>query len=215
MPVEPVPALVTLHLWRVPRRRVPRALTAVALTAVAGHRRAPRDARFARMLGTSRGFTPRSADPCRWALLATWASHAQADAFERSAAARRWDRLADERWRVGLRPLACRGRWSGRAPFGEPASERSAAAPDGTSDGTSEGAVAALTRARLVPRKWVTFWRATPPVAAALRDAPGLRLALGIGEAPVALQGTFSVWESAAALRSYAYGSPAHLAAVR
>ncbi|MGE5763005.1 MAG: hypothetical protein ACM3ZF_03695, partial [Mycobacterium leprae] len=68
MPVEPVPALVTLHLWRVPRRRVPRALTAVA-----AHRRAPRDARFARMLGTSRGFTPRSADPCRWALLATWA----------------------------------------------------------------------------------------------------------------------------------------------
>jgi hypothetical protein len=51
-------------------------------------------------------------------------------------------------------------------------------------------------------------------VAAALREQPGLRLAVGIGEAPVGLQGTFSVWESAAALRGFAYAGAAHAAVI-
>jgi hypothetical protein len=37
-----------------------------------------------------------------------------------------------------------------------------------------------------------------------------LRFALGIGEAPLGLQGTFSVWRDAAALRAFAYESPEH-----
>ena len=40
-----------------------------------------------------------------------------------------------------------------------------------------------------------------------------MRLAVGVGEAPVGLQGTFSVWESAGALREFASGS-AHAAVV-
>ena len=40
------------------------------------------------------------------------------------------------------------------------------------------------------------FWRAVPPVSLDLAGRPGLRLAVGIGEAPVGLQGTFSLWET-------------------
>lgn len=72
-----------------------------------------------------------------------------------------------------------------------------------------------MTRARLVARRAVRFWRAVPPVSADLHRAPGLRLALGIGEAPIGLQGTFSVWDSASALTGFAYSRPAHAAVVR
>jgi hypothetical protein len=54
-----------------------------------------------------------------------------------------------------------------------------------------------------------------PPVSADLQAAPGLTFAIGIGEAPIGLQGTFSIWESHAALNEFAYRRAAHRAAIR
>ena len=71
-----------------------------------------------------------------------------------------------------------------------------------------------MTRARLVPRKAVRFWSAVPPVSADLHRAPGMRMAVGIGEAPLGLQGTFSVWDSSADLNAFAYDRPEHAAVV-
>ena len=195
--------LVTLHLWRVPGRLVPLALARMALD-----RRPVRalpGARFAKLLGTGSGrtFTPRDADPRGWGLLVAWTSYDAARAFDSSPTARAWSRLAEEALVVRMRPLAVHGRWAGREPFGPPAPT------------TWHGPVAAVTRARIDPRKALTFWRAVPPVSAALREAPGLRLAVGIGEAPVGLQGTFSLWESARALTDFAYREPAHVEAIR
>lgn len=194
---EPVPPLVTLHLWRIRRSGVPAAL--VRMGRDRGRvRRAP-GVRFAKLLGTGDGstFTVRDADPLRWGLLATWVDPAAAAAFERSAVVRSWEDDAVESCRVDLRPVAARGRWSGRAPFGDPVPERAV------------GPVASITRARLRPRSALGFWRAVPPVSADLRGRAGLRAAIGIGEAPVGLQGTFSVWDSADALRDFAR-APAH-----
>jgi len=199
---EAVPELVTLHLWRVPRRAVP-----AAVARMATERRRVRTlpgVRFAKLLGTGDGrtFTVRDSDPLRWGLLATWTDRASARAFERSATAARWRRLAEETWRVELRPLAARGRWSRREPFGAPAG------------GRWDGPVAAVTRARLALTRSAAFWRAVPPVSLDLTGRPGLRLAVGIGEAPVGLQGTFSLWESARALREFAYAGEAHRSVV-
>lgn len=200
------PALVTLHLWGVPTAAVPAAVLRMA------RQRRPvrrtRGLRFAKLLGTGDGrtFRPRDADPRHWGLLAVWSSAEAADAFEHSPLARAWDRSADERLRVALRPLASRGTWSGARPFGDP---RPAA---------YVGPVAAVTRARIAPRHWVRFWRAVPPVSRDLHEGSsgaGLRLAVGIGEAPVGLQGTFSLWESAAALTDFAYRRGPHTAVVR
>ncbi len=232
---EPAPALVTLHLWRVPGWRVPAAVARMGLDRRAV-RRAP-GVRFAKLLGTGRGqtFTLRDAEPRRWGLLAAWADAGAAASFERSVTVHRWHRLAEETWRVELRPLSSRGRWSGREPFGpsraglgtagRPGADGSDAGRPGAGGrpvgigggqpGRWTGVVAAVTRARLVPWRAARFWRAVPAVSADLRGAAGLRLAVGIGEAPVGLQGTFSVWESARALRSFAYAGAAHAAAVR
>jgi hypothetical protein len=160
--------------------------------------------RFAKLLGTGHGrtFTIRDADLLHWGLLATWSSAAAAESFEAGPVARGWDRLAHERLRVDLQPLASRGEWSGRRPFGEPGAT------------TYDGPVAAITRARIAPRKMRTFWRAVPPVSADLQRCAGLRLALGVGEAPIGLQGTFSLWSSAAELTEFAHRRGPHVEVV-
>lgn len=195
--------VVTLHLWRVTTGHVPAALLRMATDRFALRR--IRGLRFAKLLGTGHGrtFTPRDADPRRWGLLSVWDDAAAATAFESSAVAERWRRIAVEQWSVQLRPLSAHGRWSGQEPFGRPSPLR------------WHGPVVAVTRARLVPRQTLTFWRAVPPVVAELHAAPGLRLALGIGEAPIGLQGTLSVWASAAELTAFAYRQPAHADVVR
>ena len=197
------PPLVTLHLWGVPMRNLPRAVVRMGLDRAALRRTS--GLRFAKLLGTGDGrtFTLRDADPHHWALLAVWADSTAADGFVRSPTAQRWQRIADEHLRVHLRPLASRGRWSRQEPFGDPTPTH------------HDGAVAAITRARLVPRKAATFWRAVPPVSADLQRAAGLRLAVGIGEAPIGLQGTFSLWDSTAALTGYAHRSGPHVEAIR
>jgi hypothetical protein len=198
----PVPPLVTLHLWRVSPAGVPAALARMGLDR--GRVRRTPGVRFAKLLGTGHGrtFTLRDADPLRWGLLATWASADAARAFERGPVVRGWQRLATEQLRLDLRPTVSRGRWSGREPFGAPV------------PGPEQGPVAAITRARLRLRRAATFWAAVPPVSAELRRSPGLRAAVGIGEAPVGLQGTFSLWESASALRDFAHRSDAHRAVI-
>ena len=200
---DPVPALVTVHLWRVPPRHLPLAAAHVALDRVPLW--STPGLRFAKTLGTGTGRTFRlsDADPLRWGLLATWASAQDAARFETGRLVRSWDGAAAERWRAELVPLASRGQWARREPFGRPTPRR------------PEGPVASVTRARLTPRAMRSFWSAVPPVSAALQTAPGLRLALGIGEAPVGLQGTFSVWDSTRSLLDFATRGAAHADVVR
>jgi hypothetical protein len=160
--------------------------------------------RFAKLLGTGDGrtFTLRDADPYHWGLLATWDSADAAAAFEKSRTVRAWARIATDRLRLDLRPLTSRGTWARRQPFGDPTPQR------------HDGPVAAVTRARIRTAKALTFWRSVPPVSADLHRSPGLRLAVGIGEAPIGLQGTFSLWESGAALTAFAHRGAPHVAAI-
>jgi hypothetical protein len=192
---------VTLHVWRVPRRSVPAALGRMAVD-----RRRLRDTpgvRFAKMLGTGTGtgFGPADADLTRWAALVVWDDPAAAAGFDETRVARSWRRISTAAARIDLRPVASRGTWSGAEPF----------APAG---GRPTGPVLALTRARLRPRRALTFWRSVPPVVAALHRAPGLVATFGVGEAPVGWQGTVSVWRSAADLVGFAYRQPEHRAAI-
>jgi len=190
--------LVTFVVWGVITRRVPAAL--VRMAADRRHLHGVPGLRFAKLLGTGSGrtFTPRDADLGHWGLLAVWDSDHAAEAFEAGPTHRRWERLAAERFSVRMRPLSSRGAWARQRPFGDPTPRRVA------------GPVAAITRARLRPAAARRFWRAVPPVSADLRQTPGLLLALGIGEAPIGLQGTFSLWDGADALVEFAHRDPAH-----
>lgn len=100
-----------------------------------------------------------------------------------------------------LRAFSCRGSWAGRSVG------VSLPAP-------AEGPVAALTRASIRPSKSLRFWRHAPPSQLSLEGAAGCRLAVGLGEAPLVRQATFSVWDSVQAMDAYARHG-AHMAAIR
>jgi heme-degrading monooxygenase HmoA len=198
-------SLTSFYLFGVPTRGIPRAFARMAFDRGA-LKRTP-GLRFWKLLGTGDGrtFSPRDADPRRWALLTVWETPGDLQRFERSSPVlRRWGRVADERWRADLVPLRVKGRWSRREPFEVPNPAQA-----------TTGSVAALTRARLKLNRARTFRRAVPPVACYAAQAPGLRFALAIGEAPVGVQGTFSVWDDAAALESFAYRNAPHRDVVR
>jgi len=78
----------------------------------------------------------------------------------------------------------------------------------------ASGPVAALTRASIRPGRALQFWRHSPLSESALAAAAGCQLAVGLGEAPILRQATFSVWDSQAAMDAYAR-SGAHLEAIR
>lgn len=196
--------MTTLHLFGVAPADALIALSRMALDRGA-LRRTP-GLQFFKLVGTGSGrtFTVRDADPTRWGLIGVWDRPASVAAFERrSPVMHGWLRLARESWRIDLRAVRSRGQWSGREPFAAHAQRAGAGAP-----------VAALTRARIDWRRASRFWAAVPPVATQLAATPGLRFSIGFGEAPVGLQGTFSVWESAAALSNFAYGGHAHREAI-
>ncbi len=193
-----IPAAVSLHIWGVPTRHVP-----TAITHMARHRQPARDlpgVRFAKLLGTGTGqtFTPRDADAHHWGVLLCWDDQDGPRRMVGSRIARDWDRIADESATWVMRPLSSRGRWSGQEPFGTPVPAR------------WDGPIAAITRGRIKPRMWRTFWSAVPPVALDVHGGGGLTFAMGIGEAPVGLQGTFSTWADGAALSDFAHRRPAH-----
>ncbi|WP_433829294.1 monooxygenase [Actinoplanes sp. CA-015351] len=181
--------LVSLHVWRIPRRFVGSAMLRMAF----GRRHRP-GVRFAKFLGTGTGLTfgPGDSDLTRWAAISV------SDGPVRFPG---WDAIAVAQVRLDLEPLVSRGKWSGREPF----------RPTGAKSG---GPILALTRARLRPARALTFWNAIPPVVRELDAAPGLLARFGIGEAPIGWQGTVSVWRSATDLTAFAYRQPEHRAAI-
>lgn len=201
---ERVPTIVaSMHLRRVGSFDIARAAASMAVDRPALAR--TKGLRFWKLLGTGSGetFTPRDADPTTWGLFAVWDSIEAAKRFaQESPVAKRWATRSDEQWEALLLPVAWKGTWSHRDPF------------DGAVPGVAIPgcAVAAVTRARVKPSQWRAFAAATPPVAAAVNGSPGLRYTVGVGEAPIGLQGTFSLWDSNEALRSFAYANAQHRA---
>lgn len=159
--------------------------------------------RFAKLIGTGSGetFSVRDADPHHWGLISAWNDVSDARVFELSDLVTTWDRHSFEKARFVLDPIYSRGSWAGQEPF-TPVTRTS-----NTQQARNTSQVAAITRARIPLRHWRRFASAVPPVAHATNHASGLLLRTGIGEAPLGLQGTFSVWENAAALRAFATGA--------
>lgn len=186
------PALVRLSVWGVSGAGIARAFTRMATDRLL-LRRVP-GLMFWKLMGTGSGrtFTTRDADPRHWALLTTWSEHRFADEFAQSRPMTSWADMANEQLTVDMTPLISRGVWSGQTPFGDPHPHR------------YDGPVAAITRARIKTSMWRQFWKNVPPVSEDLHNDPGLLFSMGIGEAPVGLQGTFSLWRDNLAISEFA-----------
>jgi spheroidene monooxygenase len=134
-------------------------------------------------------------------MLCVFADPASAAAFLASAFVQDFRARTSEFLTATLRAYSCRGSWGGR---------RLAIAAGVPADGP----VVALTRASIRPGRALEFWRKAPAAEASLTRASGCRLAVGLGEAPVLRQATFSLWDSVAAMDAYAR-TGAHLEAIR
>jgi hypothetical protein len=163
---------------------------------------------FCKMLGSGRdgGFLPApSLD--RQGLLCVFSDRASADAFlATSRFAEGCRRGADEFLAIILSTRSCRGFWAGAQPFGI---DQTATAASNLS-----GPVVSLTRASIRPVKASRFWKHAPGSQDSLLAANGCLLSVGLGEAPVLRQATFTMWEDEKAMTAYAR-TGAHLEAIR
>jgi hypothetical protein len=190
--------MIVAYFWRIKPSAVPFAIIAMALDRFVLRRST--NVGFYKSLGTGKGetFTPADANALRWGLVAQ--VH-DIDSFDQSFVVKQWRKNSFDEFRAVLEPISSHGKWAGQEPFVPTVKDWS-------------GPVAAITRARIKWHQNFRFWNAVPPVTVSLKSAPGLMAAIGIGEAPIGLQGTFSLWESAAAIREFAYKGTAHQKAI-
>ena len=190
--------MIVAYFWTIKPSRIANAIMAMGFDHF--FLRADKNVSFHKSLGTGRGetFTPRDANALQWGLIASVDS---IENFDNSFVVKRWRSFSQSEFRAVLEPISSHGQWAGKEPFVATAKEW-------------DGQVAAITRARIKWSQNFRFWRSVPPVTISLKSAPGLVAAIGIGEAPIGLQGTFSLWESAAAIRDFAYKGAAHQKAI-
>jgi hypothetical protein len=193
-------AVTVVYFWKIESRHVGFALLRMALDR--GGLRRMSGVTFAKMLGTGKGetFTPRDADANRWGCVVV-IDESQLDILDNSKLINRWRAKSIEEVRFLLDPISSHGFWAKTNPFAY-------------SSNPTDGQVVAITRARI---KWLQnfrFWRAVPPVTQSLHASVGLIRTIGIGEAPIGLQGTFSHWNTGADLRNFAYKGAAHQSAI-
>ncbi|TVT42846.1 spheroidene monooxygenase [Hymenobacter setariae] len=139
----------------------------------------------------------------RYGFLGVWESAEAATAFFTAHPLwANYQHRSRETWTAELAPLRSHGLWNGLNPFDYP-TDALGPVPDASP-------VAVLTRASIRLRRAARFWGYVEPTSRALAEAPGVRLAIGLGELPLVRQATFSVWESAEAMQQYAYRDVRH-----
>ena len=194
--------MILVFFWKIKARYIPWAILQMGLDRLALARRS--DVKFWKLLGAGKGetFTPRDADILRWGLLVVVDKDSE---IANSKMIKRWNKKSQSQFSAQLSPISVNGAWSKKSPFDQ--------IPKATNDWS--GKVVAITRARIKWRKNVIFWNSVPPVTTSLHSSPGLISAIGIGEAPIGLQGTFSIWESGEAVKNFAYSGAAHKEAIK
>lgn len=152
--------------------------------------------------GTGEGFTP-IPNTAVYGILAAWSDGERARRQVSEAQPfRRCRARAREAWTVFLVPLSARGAWSGQAPFVP------GPAP-------AEGPLAALTRATVRPCALARFWSRAPKISRRIGEDPNVLFKIGLGEAPLVRQVTFSIWPDEASMAAFARRDGPHARAIR
>jgi len=103
-----------------------------------------------------------------------------------------------------LEAIEGHGLWDGKEVFG--------ALPKQTG---YEGEIAVLTRATIRLKKLKSFWSHVDAVASQMAGAEGFITSYGVGEVPFIKQATFSIWQSKAHMKNFAYKLKDHAEVVR
>jgi len=195
--------IVSLTIIRYRKAFVPFALLAMAM-----HRlpmSLQKGCSFRKLLGSGRNGTfDLQPDWQQWGLMAVWDTREHYNRFaESSFVSKWWKALTLEQWTVLCQPSQAHGTWDGKEPFGKPNAR------------DMVGPIAVLTRATIRLNKLKGFWSNVDNVAKLMAGAPGYITSVGVGEAPVYRQATFSIWESMAQMKAFAYGSKEHAEVIK
>jgi len=113
---------------------------------------------------------------------------------------------ARECWGGLLAVTSSRGEWD-QQPWGtssEPSTHLSERWQQRLPPAQEAPPLGVLTRASIHPAKATAFWRHAPATQASLDAADGCLLAMGLGEAPLVRQCTFSLWQDERCMLDYA-----------
>ncbi|MFN4121858.1 MAG: DUF3291 domain-containing protein [Flavobacteriales bacterium] len=138
-----------------------------------------------------------------YALMAVWKSEADAERyFNTSKQFANFKTRSAEYWTVYMMNAKAHGLWSGMKPFED-------------FQPYQGGLMAVITRATIKTKYLRRFWSYVPKVSDNLKDHDGLLFSIGIGEYPLFMQATFSVWEDRSYMKQYAYKSKLHSEVVK
>ncbi len=159
--------------------------------------------RFAKVMGSGEdgGFSLRPSGTHQ-GLLCLFDDVAQAQSFLDGPVADGYRQRARQWWSGLMSVTSSRGSWDGCGWGVTPAATLAAA---GVSPAPVAGEpIAVLTRASIRPYKAASFWRRSPRTERAIAEAEGCDLAMGLGEAPLLRQCTFSVWRDMPSMIAFA-----------
>lgn len=138
-----------------------------------------------------------------YALLCVWESESEAIAFfERSAHFDAFKSRANETWTVLMHNKSAHGSWSAQLPFTDFVPY-------------TNGTIAVITRATIKLRLLPAFLKNVHAVSDILDKQEGLIFSIGIGEYPLLMQATFSLWDDYSFVKQYAYNTPEHVEVIR
>lgn len=154
---------------------------------------------FWKPLGTGggNGFSLRP-DFSTYGLLTVFENELQADKFINSTLLKRYLNTSDSHSHIQLHNIQAHGKWSGHEPF-QKAVEHDPLKP-----------VCVLTRATIKPKMILKFWKNVPYVSSEIETYEDCLFSKGVGEWPVFMQATFSVWKNTDAMKAYAYKNRGH-----
>lgn len=157
---------------------------------------------FFRLMGSGggNGFSIKP-DFSVFALVAVWKNKNYAKNFHKTSQVfRDFKKHSKHWWTLYLSTTKSKGKWDKVNPF----------FPVSTPSPEDNLPIAVLTRATISPTQLFNFWKHVPAVSDVLQDQEGLIFSKGIGEYPLILQATFSIWENKASMKNYAYQSKLH-----
>ena len=208
IPSNPDLPITTFSVFRFPRQRAWWAFSEMGKRLLSQQSGAV----FSKMLGCGKYGFSIVPDWLQYAFLAHWNSQSEAQAFFDSALFQEYHAKSVESFTLQMQPILARGTWDGLNPFANSVTQ-----PDVRAHPTSQPnqPVVVLTRAKIQTNRLIPFWRNVPKTHQAMKQSKGLLLAFGVGELPIVQQATVSVWESAEALKQFAYQQSYHKEVVK
>lgn len=136
-------------------------------------------------------------------LLTVFNSEEEANSFIESEVIETYTHTAISFTHVYMHTIKAHGRWSDKEPFKK------------AIDYDVNKPLAVITRATIKPKLIHKFWKYVPSVSKSMDGHAGLIYSKGIGEWPIFMQATFSLWNNGNEMMQYAYKNPKHAEMVK